>query len=294
MMQRSTALYNISWLAIPLVLVLFFSGCSRQYSLERRIYKEGLKVSKAVLATDNIPELQYKTLMQSLDELEKDCKDRNLELPVIRYKALLYAANSDLASVDRLLKDLDAFQRKLIADSVFLILVRKKNYDTALKFLDIFEKYSKEDPAVKDSLPFLRCFVGLRKGEKGLCTQAIDIYSSRTTLEDPKERFVGWRGLFLTYSLLGDRDKAISSLNSIVDDKDMPIGVVIAGLRQEMGLLLALKDYSRIKELLERFLEKYSDKVPAESKQQIKDFITLLEKKAGKEDNGENLGLPNR
>ncbi len=294
MMQRSMGLYNISRLAIPLVLVIFFSGCSRQYSLERRIYKEGIKVSRAVLASENIPDLQYKALMESLDELEKDCKDRNLELPVIRYKALLYAASSDLASVDKLLKDINAFQRKLVADSVFLLLLKKKNYDIAMKFLDIFEKYSKEDPAVKDSLPFLRCFVGLKKGEKGLCSEAIDVYSSRTNLDDPKERFVGWRGLFLTYSLLGDRDRALSSLNSIVNDEDMPIGVVIAGLRQEMGILLAIKDYSKIKELLENFLVKYSDKVPPESKQQIKDFITLLEKRAGKEGNEENLGLPNR
>ena len=93
---------------------------------------------------------------------------------------------------------------------------------------------------------------------------------------------------------MGDRDRALSSLNSIVNDEDMPIGVVIAGLRQEMGILLAIKDYSKIKELLENFLVKYSDKVPPESKQQIKDFITLLEKRAGKEGNEENLGLPNR
>ncbi len=274
------------------LILLAAVGCSKRYALEREIYHIGQKLRPVIASGENMTDVEYEKWSGVLQLLEQTAKERDLDIPVRRMRILLALAKGRSEDVKSLLKYDDPKKRLELYWFAFNSSLRFNRWDLAFWILNRAEK-AVENEQVRYSFPFLRCLVGAKMGQEGLCDSAEQFYSNLASAEDPKKRFVGRRGLFLTALARGERDKAIQQLEAIISDEEIPVAVKLANLRTEIVLLLRAGRLDVVQDAVERFKKIYQDKLDEKTLSALDGLLTkikqLSEKKAD-----ESPDLPNR
>ncbi len=282
---------HIGKLLLSLIL-LGAVGCSKRYGLEREIYHISQRLRPVIASGEDMTDAEYEKWSGVLRLLERTAKDRDLDIPVRRMRILLALAKGKAEDVKSLVDYADPKKRVELYWFTFNSSLRFRRWDLAFWILDKAEK-AIENEQVRYSFPFLRCLVGAKMGQEGLCDSAEQFYSALASAEDAKKRFVGRRGLFLTALARGEGDKAIKELEAIILDDEIPLAVKLANLRTEIALLLRAGKVDVVKEVVENFEKRNKDRLDEKTLSALDGLLAkikqLSEKKAD-----ESAGLPNR
>ncbi len=271
-----------------LSVVLFFSSaCSTQYRLERDIYHTYLDLQSLISRIKQAPAGEIESFRTKLDYLLERSKERGLEYVVRKMQLRLASASGDLSTVREILAGVrkaqnEAVYRKLLYDA-FLYAVLDKHYNFAFRLLDKISAIAKNGESVNGeailvSIPVWKCYVGLKIDDKRWCDRAISFYETKTKSKEAKNRFIGWRGLFLVYMILGEVGKSVDSLGSMVFDTKMPPSVILSSLHQQISILMRQREFDKVISTINRFLQVYKGRISEDFENQLKKLISTVEK----------------
>ncbi len=276
-------------LVLLVVWLIFLGGCSYQYRLERRIYQASRKVRLAVAQADSLLDSEYRSLVGELLELELKAKERGLEFAVQRLLAELFVARGDKKRLEALASRIRKKYQAQFYQDVFSLAMLHRDYDLAFRVLNEVERKFADESSFAVSVPFLKCMVERKSGKSDhLCSYAVEFYENKTKSSDLRDRFVGYRGLFLTYLAENDKKKALDWLERMIFDPSMPPKVAFRGLAEEVALLRKMGEMERIRSVLKQFKEKNISRMDKNMQKRLDMIISKLEKVARKKSEDED------
>ncbi len=263
-------------LALVIILGSLSVGCSTQYWLERKIYQLNVEVLEKVPRIKEMPQGELSKIISQIDSLLSIAEKRKMALPLLKLKAIVYGARADYSDLDKLLNSSSDKVSIFILYALYKIGLRLKDDKLCLWTLDKVSSRLKGTTSYY-SLPYLKCVALLNcKGSLELCKPALQYYEKLKNSGSIKKRFYGYEGLFLTYLVFNQKDKALEILDSMLKDQQLSVNLLFTALRQELSILLGSRQYDRAIKILREFLHSYGKELRPAVKERLEKLITDL------------------
>ena len=270
-------LFNV----LTVFVLLFSSGCSQKYSLERKLWLLEKQALDAVADPNQIVDARLEGLVKETDVLLPLAKSRGLGVRARLLKAILLAGLGKDAEAIAIGDEIGEKENKVMFyDGLGKWFLKRKEFKSALRCFD------KGLSAVKGSPLYYKGLVDLylvaKEAGQGARYYSFvkEEYDKAVSSDKPVVRYMGEKGLSRFYLATGDIGRSIDQLDSIAKNKDYPEKLRAKAFIDKV--LVLLKD-RRIEEAKSALAKAEDYDVPEEVQAKVEKMIDLVEEKSNKQ-----------